>query len=270
MINFIRRLFGSDQNGPPPLESLPTRTITFPNGQTPLAVRAHFPLNPQNVINALDLHAPTPAFLISGGAGAMDTQSMMSSRTTIEDGLARFLHDHQVTLIDGGTATGVMQLVGLARQRRGYTFPLIGVAPDAVVWMPGRERTDAHMADLDAFHTHFVLTDGDDFGAESETLINLAYALCGQGTRPRLCIVVNGGQIVKREVHRMTTQAPRFPVLVLEGTGRFADELAEAFRTRQSDDPLIREIVSKGHVDFLHIKAGAGPLRAWLEQYCGF
>ncbi|MDZ4767491.1 MAG: hypothetical protein SGJ24_00045 [Chloroflexota bacterium] len=270
MVNFIKRLFGSTQDDYLPVTALEKMTLTFPNGQAPIAVRVHTPVNPQSIINALDLSTPTPAFFVSGGAGAMNTESMMSSRATLEDGLARFLHDHQVTLLDGGTATGVMQLIGLARQRRGYTFPLIGVAPDQVVWLPGRERTEAQLADLDAFHSHFVLTDGDDFGTESETLIHLTYALCGRGIRPRLCIVVNGGQIVKREVHRMATQEPRFPILVLDGSGRFADELADAFRAKTSEDPLIQEILDKGNVHFLHIKAGAGPVRSWLENYCGF
>lgn len=269
MVNFLRRLFGRGQTAFPPVSALETFTIRFPNDQTPLAAKSPAAGNPQSVIDALKLDHPTPTIFVSGGAGGMETDSMMNTRSTLEDGLAWFLNEYNVTMLDGGTSSGVMQLIGLARQRRHYTFPLIGIAPDKVVWYPGKARAEQY-ADLDAFHTHFVLTDGDDFGAESEMLINLAHALCGHGARPRLCIVVNGGQIVKREVHRMTTQEPRFPVLVLEGTGRFADELAQAYRAKQSDDPVIHEILSKGNVHFLHIKAGAEPLRSWLENYCGF
>jgi hypothetical protein len=269
MLQFFKRFFRTAPEIPP-VTRLERMIITFPNGQTPIAVKAYDPVNPQSVIETLDLTSPVPVFLVSGGAGAMNTESMAVSRSTLEDGLARFLHEHQVTLLDGGTAAGVMQLIGLARQRRSYTFPLIGVAPDHVVWMPGRERTEAHMADLDAFHTHFVLTSGHEFGAESEMLIQLAYALCGGGVRPRLCIVINGGQIVRREVHRMATQEPRFPILVLDGTGRFADELAAAYRAKQTDDPIMYEILSKGRVHVMHIKAGAEAIRNWLENYCGF
>lgn len=270
MLNFIRRLFSTGQETFSPQTALETFSVQFPNGQTPLAVKTPRLGNPNSVMEALALEHPRPTIFVSGGAGAMESDSMNVSRFTIEDGLARFLHEHNVTLIDGGTAAGVMQLIGIARNRRHYTFPLIGVAPDKVVWFPGREKTDQHIADLDAFHSHFVLTEGDDFGAESEMIINLSYALCGRGTRPRLCIVVNGGQIVKREVHRVTTREPRFPVLVLEGTGRFADELAKAAHEKTSDDPLVQEILSKGNVSFMHIKAGADTLRNWLENFCGF
>ncbi|MCK6577502.1 MAG: hypothetical protein L6Q98_05290 [Anaerolineae bacterium] len=270
MFSFIRRFFGMNQDDAPPTAALEAFTVYFPNGQTPRAVKTPARIDPQSVIDALGLESPTPTIFVSGGAGGMDLDSMTSSRSTIEDGLAWFLNEYQVTLLDGGTSTGVMQLIGIARQRRHYTFPLIGVAPDQVVWMPGKERGEEQLADLDAFHSHFVLTDGSDFGAESELLINLAYRLCGRGARPRLCIVVNGGQIVKREVHRMSTREPRFPILVLEGTGRFADELAAANRSKATDDPLIHDILSKGNVHFLHIKAGAEPLRNWLENYCGF
>ncbi|MBK8020268.1 MAG: hypothetical protein IPK19_02300 [Chloroflexi bacterium] len=270
MLNFIRRMFGIETDDVLPAVPLETFTIHFPNGQIPLAVQTPNRIDPQSIIEALGLESPTPTIFVSGGAGGMDLDSMSSSRSTIEDGLAWFLNEYQVTLLDGGTSAGVMQLLGLARQRRRYTFPLIGVAPDQVVWLPGRDRSDQQLGDLDAFHSHFVLPEGTEFGSESETLINLAFALCGRGTRPRLCIVVNGGQIVKREVHRMTTRDPRFPVLVLEGTGRFADELAQTSRTKVSDDPLIHDILSKGNIHFQHIKAGPEPLRSWLENYCGF
>lgn len=270
MIDFLKRIFGLGSDRLPPATPLDTFTIDFPNGHSPEAVKTPRLVDPISIIEALHLSRPTPVVLVSGGAAAMDTDSMNASRATIEDGLTRFLHEHQITLIDGGTSAGVMALIGIARQRRHYTFPLVGVAPDRVVWYPGRERIEQYVADLDAFHSSFVLTDGDDFGDESDTLINLAYTLSGKGVRPRLCIVVNGGQIVKQEVHRMATREPRFPILVMEGTGRFADDLAKAYRQKQTDDPMLHDILSKGNVSFLHIKAGAETLRNWLENFCGF
>lgn len=270
MIDFLKRIFGMGSDGLPPVAPLEAFSIDFPNGHSPTAVKTPRIVNPASIIEALQLAQPTPTIFVSGGAGAMDTDSMNSSRATIEDGLTRFLQDHQVTLLDGGTSAGVMALIGVARQRRHYTFPLIGVAPDKVVWYPGRERDEQYIADLDAFHSHFVLTEGDDFGAESDTIINLAYTISGRGVRPRLCIVVNGGQIVKQEVHRMATREPRFPILVMEGTGRFADDLAQAYRKKETDDPILHDIVSKGNLSFLSIKAGAETLRNWLENFCGF
>ena len=60
----------------------------------------------------------------------MDAISLTTTRSLIEDGLARFLNDQHMNMIDGGTTSGAMLLIGVARHRRSYTFPLIGVAPD--------------------------------------------------------------------------------------------------------------------------------------------
>jgi len=269
MMQLIRRFLGMAQEPEVPLAPLDTFTIQFPNKNRSQAVKIPARVNPLSIIHSLGLHAPTPTILISGGAGAMDTASMQASRTTIEDGLARFLNDYQVALVDGGTTSGVMQLLGVARERRAYKFPLIGVAPDNVVWYPGMERSEQRLADLDAFHSHFVLTPGNEFGDESNTIFQLSYALCGKGARPRLCIVVNGGQIVKREVHRMSTAKPRFPILVMEGTGRFADELAIAHQQKHSADPLIQATLEEGNLSFLNINAGAPMLHNWLENFFG-
>ena len=165
-------------------------------------------------------------------------------------------NDHHINLIDGGTTAGAMLLVGVARHRRGYTFPLIGVAPDQVVGYPGHELA-TKVADLDGFHSHFILTAGTDFGAESETIFNVAYALTGNGDRKRLVIILNGGKIVKQEAYRCATQEPRFPLLVLEGSGRFADELA-ASRNTGSDDPQIQGDPRSRHRPFLAGQGGRG------------
>ena len=268
MMDWIRRLLGGSNQKAASAGStlLQTFTIEFPNGEMPLAVRAVNGTHPEAAIDALKLAQPVPTIFISGGAGLMDRESMNITRSTVEDGLARFLNEQQVSLIDGGTTSGVMGLMGLARHQRGYTFPLIGVAPEAVVYYPGHENPDK-IADLDAYHSHFVLTGGAEFGTESEMIINLAHALSGEGARKSLGVIINGGDIVRKEAHRVTTQSPRIPLLILEGSGRFADELAAAYRAGKSDDPVIRDILLAGTLHVVPINEGAESLRAWLTRY---
>ena len=254
-MDFLRRLLQS--KAPPPsgevLEAFP---ITFPNGSMPRAVRVAEDTDPVRMIHALQLSAPTPTIFLSGGAAMMDALSLTTTRSLIEDGLARFLNDQHMSIIDGGTTSGAMLLLGVARHRRSYTFPLIGVAPDQVVSYPGHDPQTKE-GDLDGFHSHFILTAGADFGAESETIFKFAYALTGHGDRKRLVIILNGGAIVKQEAYRCATQEPRFPLLVLEGSGRFADELAASRTIRQrrsanSGDPRSR------HRPFLVGQGGRG------------
>jgi SLOG in TRPM, prokaryote len=260
-MDFFKRFF-IGKTAPPALE---TFRIPFHNGKTPLAVRVTEQHSLQTIIQALQLPSPRPTIFISSGAAFMDGDSMTATRSTIEDGLTRFVNDRQITVIDGGTTSGVMLLIGVARGRRNYTFPLIGVAPEKMVSYPSHEDP-RKKADLDAYHSHFVLMDGEQFGAESDLILKLAYDLSGQGAKKRLCVVVNGGEIVKKEAFLCSTREPRFPLLVLEGSGRFADELS-ASREAGSADPQIQAILEQGRLHFISIKVGAENLYAWLGNF---
>ena len=268
-MDLIRRLFSGSSKPALPAAKLETFTIQYPNGKTPIAVRTPRNADPELVVEALHLTRPVPTIFISGGAGGMDMSSQNMTRTTIEDGLLRFLQEHGISLIDGGTSTGVMSLIGLARQRRNYTFPLIGIAPEHLVYYPNHSPKQ-RLADLDAFHSHFVLTEGEEFGAESAMILGVARALSGKGAKKLLGFVINGGEIVRKEIHRVSTEHPEIPLLVLEGSGRFADELSAAKKSGTSTDPQIREILREGNLHFISIKAGADTLRRWLEAYFGY
>ena len=264
-MNSIRRLFGVGGGNQSEASAPEAFTISFASGQTRPAVRANRTANPRTVIAELGLSQPAPTILISGGASRMETEIINLLRSSIDDGLVRFLGSRSISLIDGGSTSGIMPLLGAARARRNYSFPLIGIAPESLVGYPGHELPNSPVK-LDAAHSHFILTDGDQFGAESELMIQLAYTLSGKGAKKRLVMVVNGGEIVRKEAHLCSTRKPRFPLLVLEGSGRFADELASA-RQNGSSDPLIREILDQGIVHFLPVKAGADNLYRWLENF---
>jgi len=266
-MEFLRRLFGGAAESKDD-SALEPFQIEFPNGASRPAVHAARNTSPQAIIDALNLSSPTPTIFVSGGASMMTRDSSNVLRSIIEDGLVRFITERQICLIDGGTASGVMQLIGEARQRRNSSFPLLGVAPDNVVSYPSHAGMKPEVS-LDAYHSHFVLTSGDQFGSESETSFNLAYALSGNGAQKRLVMVLNGGEIVKKDAHRSAVHEPRFPLLVLEGSGRFADELAIS-QKNGSDDPVIRDILNQGTLYFLSVKAGADSLYHWLENFFGF
>jgi hypothetical protein len=191
---------------------------------------------------------------------------MRTTRSSIEDGLSRFAEEHNVVIVDGGTTAGVMGLLGFARQRRKYHFPLVGVAPEARVEYPGHTPPSVQ-AELDPNHSHFALVDGEDFGVESDLLAALGWAVADQGRTPILGVVINGGDIVKQEAHARATGTLRFPLLTLDGSGRFADELAAAARAGTSDDPMLRDTVQHGNVHVLPVNSSADSLRKWLENF---
>lgn len=264
IIDEVGRIFS------PQTASLTPFTITF--GETAArAIYAPRDSDPGAVIAALELPRPSPAIVIMGGAALMDEASISDVRSTLEDGIAWFAEQHAVAIFDGGTDAGVMAMMGAARARRRYQFPLVGVAPRAVIRYPGYDNPKA-MADLDANHSHFVLTSGNAFGAESDLLGHLGYALAQGGDQryATLGLIINGGAIVAKEAHARATGAVRYPLLTMEGSGRYADDLAAAQNAGRSDDPQIAAILRAGGVHVMPINAGAESIRGWLASFFGF
>lgn len=281
----LKRWFGKNDDSdptpdptPPPAETVQRFAITYASGRALRAVRALPQARPETVVNALGLAVPRPVMFLMSGAGKMDTDSMSLARSTIEDGLGRFAEARLINVLDGGTTSGGMALIGLARFRHGFRFPLIGVAPESMVAYPGFDNP-GRQAEIDAFHSHIVLTPGAAFGDESDMMIALAQTISGYGAQRALGIVVNGGDVVRREAYRCaigeTYTGQPIPLLVMEGSGRFADELAAGSKARQAgrfgtaalQDPMVRAILDFPQLHFLAVSAGAETLRAWLERF---
>ncbi|MEO8394878.1 MAG: hypothetical protein ABI700_17920, partial [Chloroflexota bacterium] len=112
-------------------------------------------------------------------------------------------------------------------------------------------------------------TNSDQIGADTEAVLQFAYQLSGSGAEKRLIIVISGGDTTRQAVIRCATQEPRFPLLVFEGSGRFADELANA-RKNGSDDPQIQAVLDKGVVHFIPARARPDQLYRWLENFFGY
>lgn len=242
-------------------------TIPFTAQATaPRAVRVSRAADPAAVAEALGLRAGGRSIAVMGGAALMEGESTRTIRSGLEDGLVHFAEDHAVTVVDGGTAAGVMELLGFARARRGFTFPLVGVTVAARVAWPGQPGT-GEFAPLDPYHSHFALTDGDEFGDESDLLAGLALHVASGGGKA-LGLVINGGAIVRKEAHARATGPLRMPLLVIEASGRFADELAAAYR-EGSSDPVLNDILAQGEVYFLSAHTGARGVRAWLDHFFG-
>jgi hypothetical protein len=143
-------------------------------------------------------------------------------RPLFEDILVPAAQSVRAVVLDGGTDSGVMRLMGEARAAAGAGFPLVGVAPAGVVTIPGRDLPGEERIQLEANHTHFVLTPGDRWGDELVWIDRLAAEL---SVRERsVAVLINGGELARRDIQQ-SLGAGR-PVVVIGGTGRLADELA--------------------------------------------
>jgi hypothetical protein len=240
--------------------------ITFENGQAAFAVHVPRRFDPNSVAKALGFNEPRPTIYVTGGASAMSPEDMQATRTIVERGLARFAEDQGAIVIDGGTEAGIPILLGDARRKLKARFPLVGIAPMELVHYVGHSNPEG--AALNPGHSHFVLTAGDEFGDESDMITQLTYALSGSGKMPALGILINGGKIAREEVYaRTTSDTVSFPLIVIEGTGRFADILARAFYAGHAEERDLQTIISKGHLEMVSVNAGPEELRAKLAQH---
>jgi hypothetical protein len=181
-----------------------------------------------------------PVLVVVGGAGGMSPDHLAVAGKALECVIPA-LDTWQAAAVDGGTDAGVMKVMGTLRQAAGGRFPLVGVAAEGTVALPGRPaRPDA--ATLEPHHTHVILVPGDAWGDESPWLSRVATAIAGD--RPSVTLVLNGGQITYDDIDH-SLRADR-PVLILAGTGRTADAIAAAARGENGEPKAARIAASPG------------------------
>jgi hypothetical protein len=234
--------------------------ITFPNTQHATAIVVPPTTTAAEIVRLLELK-PGPALFLSGGAGLMSPEDVALT-TDIIGAIAQLAQDRGLTVFDGGTESGVMQMIGDAHKRLGCTFPLIGVAPHSRVAYPGFVNPNAD-AELEDTHTHFVLVDAPDWGDESELLINMARSVASGPDDKAIGVLINGGKIASKDIAYAV--ANNVPIIVLEGSGRFADEVATAFKTGNAKQSIVRAILAGGDIQLVSTSEGPAGMRARLE-----
>lgn len=252
-------------------------TLPFPGGHRAQAIWLAPHHTIRQALDPLALERPRPTLVVVGGAGLMAAISRQRLRVLFNEVLAPLAQELQLTVIDGGTDAGVMQLMGQARHRLGGTFPLVGVLPqgqarlsdpaamamleqrrsggesaaatpaaDAASQIPraNAPAPDAPEYGLEPHHSHFLLTPGQDWGSESAWISDLATAIAPP--KPALTLLINGGKIATTDFH-INLAAGR-PMLVLAGSGRLADQVAAALAAEEDDiPPDLREVIQRYH-----------------------
>lgn len=191
-------------------------------------------------LRALGIAVGRPVLVLVGGAGGMSPEQMTTLAGTIGP-VVPALGAWGAAVVDGGTDSGVMRIIGQAHAAAGASFPLVGVAAEGTVVLPGvRPAPDA--APLDPHHTQAILVPGDAWGDESPWLARVAAAIAGG--RPSLTLVVNGGEITYHDIEHSLRAGRR--VVVLAGSGRTADAIAAAARGQDGDARAARAAAARG------------------------
>lgn len=223
--------------------------ISFPEQRCAHALRVITRDDLAFAFKLLGVRISCPAVVLVGGAKGLEAHHEAMIQNLLH-AVAQIAESLQAAILDGGTQSGLIALMGKAYAASALRFPLIGVAVERMVRWPGHDNAQAR-ANLEPHHTHFILTPGSAWGDESQWLAACARELAH--TRPSLTLLLNGGEISRRDVN-LSLQAQR-PVLVVAGTGRLADELAES-----DSSPLVHAL------DAANVEVFASTMLALLTR----
>ena len=173
--------------------------------------------------------------VLVGGAGTMGEKDFETGAQVLRDEVVPVAERRDAVVIDGGTDSGVMQLIGRARSALGGRFPLIGVAAEGTVLVRGAGTPSPDAVELEPNHTLFLLVPGTRWGDEVQWMMDVAEVVAGR--QPSVTVLMNGGQIAYTDV-AASLHSGR-PVVVLAGSGRTADAIAQARAGNGGDDRAV-------------------------------
>jgi hypothetical protein len=238
-------------------------TIIFGNGNRAVVITAPRDGSAKAILEALEIASPRAVILLLGGAAGLDDSRKAQLATLFADGLAPVAAELGALIIDGGTQSGVMAMMGEAVARSQGTIQLLGVAPKGKITHPeiSGESAVSDGAPLEPNHSHFVLVGSNKWGGETTKMLGLARAF----NAPIVAIVVNGGAIAADEALQSVRNG--WQLLVIEGSGRFADELSAAVRDGRSlKSTEVTEITRSGRVTLFHVDDSAQKLKDELRR----
>lgn len=261
-----------------------SKTITFPNGNSANLITVAPKANPQSILKSLQPPSFNALIMLSGGAANFD-QLERSLQLRLQQlfgrGIVRAATEIGAGFISGGTDSGVIALLGKSVAEYHCQSPLIGIAPAALITYPTKDVSEegtvsaAELVPLEPHHTHFVLVESTQWGGETEAMYNLVSAY-RQPTEnlPIFTVLVNGGEISRLEILQSVRLG--IPIIVIEGSGRLADEIAALHRTYQEakdsdsppfiEEPALAEIITEGKINLFSIEGEATELKRLIHR----
>lgn len=236
--------------------------LEFGGGHSARVVRPRQFADLAAAIAGLGLCEPRPVLVVVGGASGLDESGKERLSVLFRQALVPVAVTGQAVVVDGGTDAGVMQLIGRAQAAGASGFPLVGVAVENRVMLPGDGAEPGDRAPLEGNHSHFVLVPGSSWGDESPWIARVATEIAGNA--PSATVLINGGEIAFHDVAH-SIEAGR-PVLVVAGTGRTADKITAAFDGGDCTDERAARLAGSPLVTAISWVEDPATVRATLEE----
>lgn len=241
------------------------REIQFSDGRRAQVVLSPVQASAGELAQALALPRSEAVILLVGGAALMEQPAEASLQALFTEGIASAASALDALIIDGGTKSGVMALMGHAVAMQEHKPPLLGVSPEGRVKYLGKTASDGGEEDsseLDSNHSHFALIQTDEWGEETPMMYELVQVLCRD--RPSVAVLVNGGEIAKTELLYNVRQ--KRPIIIIEGSRRLADTIADLCHEKNaaSSDQKLAEIVKDGDLHLFPLTGTPQQLKQLL------
>ena len=233
-----------------------------------------------DVVSLLKIWIPKPPNVVISVTGSAQQMSLDHElERLILSGLAMGAKSTDAWIVDGGTDTGVMSMVGDAFEATQGEIPLIGIVPwrklthkdiffdfnEEETRQPGprsavraeyvkRRANGPDSTAIDTNHTHFLFVDNgvDSWGGEVDMRAAVEQALRNEFKVPGVTLVVSGGPGTYKTVHAALQY--RNPVLLIKESGGCAsiitayveriDELCKQAGSKEGDDSRLA-VISK-------------------------
>ncbi len=237
------------------MQSLFTTNVQHENGSASFTVAVSPNTPAGEVLAALSLPHIRGAVQLCGGAGEL-APALRAPLAPLFQALIDFAVQHHLAIIDGGTNSGVMALIGQAAANAAEPV-LIGVVPAKAEAAPGGLLAQDF---LEPHHPYIVLVDADQWGAEI-TLMNAVMERLAQDIAAAT-VLINGGEITRKEIEAAVASGR--PVLAVKGSGRLADQICAALENT-GDDLQIDDLVHRGRFVVHELSAPPAQFTATLS-----
>jgi hypothetical protein len=217
--------------------------VRFANGNSARLVVSDG-ADPRRLLDAVGLGPVRgrPVIVVCGGADELAGEALALAEALLGPAVASAAELTDAAVVDGGTASGVMALMGGARAEHDHAVPvLVGVAPAGKVSYPGAEPNGERVA-LEPHHTHFLLADSAEWGGETELLVATVEALAAGA--PVVMVLAGGGAVALAEAREAARRG--WPLLVIERTGGTAAEIASRWRAHHEPPARLFDRLLRG------------------------